>query len=146
MLAEFVSQELSVSVPFGDNDPYDLVVEIGGKLFRVQCKTGWIEDDCIRFKTASKTTDGGNVSHVGYDGRIEAFVVYCPSNESLYWMPVEDAGRRNTYLRIGEAKIDHPSINFADDYRLDTQLAMVHDETNATSETVRGDVGSSLNG
>ncbi|SFL22708.1 PD-(D/E)XK endonuclease [Halogranum rubrum] len=122
-LAELVSRGLSVSIPFGDNDPYDLVVDVDGGLFRLQCKTGWIEESCIRFKTASKTTRDGDVSYVGYDDRIEAFVVVCPDAESLYWVPVEEAGKRSTYLRIEEAEIDHPSINPATEYTLSTKVA-----------------------
>ena len=133
ILTELVARGYSVSVPFGDNDPYDLVVDIDGGLYRVQCKTGWVEDDCIRFKTASKTTRDGRVSHVGYDGRIDAFSVYCPDIDSVYWMPVGDAGKRNTYLRIEEAKIDHPSINFVEEYTLSSQLSKIGDESSSDS-------------
>lgn len=31
----------SVAIPFGDNDKYDLVLDDGDELLRIQCKTAW---------------------------------------------------------------------------------------------------------
>lgn len=58
ILAALVSEGYSVSIPFGDNDSYDLGLDTGRELLRVQWKTGWIEGDVVRFKTASKPTTG----------------------------------------------------------------------------------------
>jgi hypothetical protein len=44
---------LEVSVPFGENCRYDLVVDRAGDLTRVQCKTGRLRDGAVRFATAS---------------------------------------------------------------------------------------------
>lgn len=52
LLHELVAAGCSVSVPFGDNDPYDLVVDTGKEFLRVQCKTGWVEEG------ASSVQDG----------------------------------------------------------------------------------------
>ena len=37
ILHELVEAGWSVSIPFGDNDKYDLVVDDGDELYRVQC-------------------------------------------------------------------------------------------------------------
>lgn len=95
----------------------------GAALFRVQCKTGWIEDNgCIRFKTASKTTSNGRVETIDYGTDIDAFAVQCDELDTSYWVPAEEVGSKSSYLRVEEAKIDHPSINYADDYCFDTNL------------------------
>lgn len=117
-----------MSVPFGDNDKYDLVLDTGAALFRVQCKTGWIEDDVVRFKTGSKTTSGGEVELVGYGGSIDAFAVRCENTDACYWVPLEEVGRRNTYLRLSEPEIDHPSVNRGDRYRFDANLPEREDD------------------
>lgn len=31
-----------VSVPFGGGSPYDLLIEKENRIYRVQCKTGWV--------------------------------------------------------------------------------------------------------
>lgn len=112
-------EEYSVSIPFGDNDKYDLILDTTEELFRVQCKTGWIEDDVIRFKTASKTTFGGEVKMIDYDDFVDAFAVRCKDNEQLYWVPIEETGKKSTYLRLSEPQIDHPSVKLASEYRFD---------------------------
>jgi hypothetical protein len=45
VLAEFIKAGFPVLLPFGDNQRYHMVVEVYGRLLRVQCKTaspyGW---------------------------------------------------------------------------------------------------------
>ena len=122
IIAALIENEYSVAIPFGDNDRYDLVADTGTELFRIQCKTGWIEDEVIRFKTASKTTSGGTVTTTDYDGDIDAFAVRCRDTDDLYWVPLEDAGTKNTYLRLMEPEIDHPNVKRAEAYRFDRRL------------------------
>jgi hypothetical protein len=122
VLAALIARGCSVAVPFGDNDRYDLVAEVSGSLHRVQCKTGWIEGECIRFKTASETTVDGEATAVDYGENIDVFAVRCRDTDSLYWVPRQDVGRKNTYLRRGEPEIDHPSVNRAAGYALSKRV------------------------
>ena len=123
IIAALIEAGYSTAVPFGDNDRYDLVLDTGDELLRVQCKTGWVEDDVIRFKTASKTTVDGVETMNDYDGTIDSFAVRCKDTDALYWVPVEDAGKKSTYLRITEPEIDHPNVKMAETYRFDEQLS-----------------------
>lgn len=123
VLAALINRGYSVSIPFGDNDRYDLLVDAGNELHRVQVKTGWLEDGRVRFKTCSKTTrDGEPVTRDYTRGAVDAFAVRCRDQEALYWVPVEAAGRKNTYLRVEPPEIDHPSVRMADGFRFDTNL------------------------
>ena len=119
---ELVCRGYLVSVPFGDNSKYDLVVDDEGTLYRVQCKTAWrTTRNTIRFNTHSQTTRDGQYHESTYDGEIDAFVVRFPETETLYWVDIEDAADKKTSLRF-EAKIDHPAINWADDFELGDEL------------------------
>lgn len=40
-----------LSKPFGDNCPYDLVLDFENKLFKIQIKTGILKNGCVRFNT-----------------------------------------------------------------------------------------------
>ncbi|WP_135827754.1 group I intron-associated PD-(D/E)XK endonuclease [Halorussus halobius] len=122
ILQALISAGYSVSIPFGDNDKYDLVVDDGESFQRVQCKTGWLEDECVRFKTCSKTTANGEVVRVDYEDEIEAFAVRCKDTGKVYWVPEEEAGQKNTYLRVVDPKIDHPSVNLATEYEFDGEI------------------------
>jgi hypothetical protein len=122
ILAALIKRGYTVSIPFGDNDPYDLVVETDRGLHRVQVKTGWLEDDCLRFKTGSQTTTDGTRHVEGYHDEIESFAVRCKDTDSLYWVPIEAAGRKNTYLRIEPPEINHPRVSLADEFKFDAAL------------------------
>ena len=116
VIYELISNGYSVCVPFGDNDKYDLVVDDGDILHRVQCKTGWANKaDTMRFNTHSQTTKRGEYHEKTYHGEIDAFVVRYPENESIYWIDIDEATEQKMELRF-DAEIDHPSINWAKEY------------------------------
>ncbi|WP_440766821.1 group I intron-associated PD-(D/E)XK endonuclease [Natronorubrum sp. DTA7] len=118
-LTELLECGYSVSIPFGDNDRYDLVVDDEGDLHRVQCKTGWRnKTETMRFNTHSQTTRDGSYHEQTYHGEIDAFLVYYPKNETFYWIDAADATGQKMELRF-ESEINHPSINWADAYEFD---------------------------
>lgn len=111
-----------VSVPFGDNSKYDLVVDDEGTLYRVQCKTAWqTSRDTIRFNTHSQTTKDGEYHETTYHGVIDAFIVGYPERDTLYWIDIADATEHKMDLRY-DAAIDHPSINWAEDFELGDEI------------------------
>lgn len=121
-LSTLLANGYSVSIPFGDNDRYDLVVDTGSRLLRVQCKTAWQGDTgTIRFNTHSQTTEGGQYQETTYEDAIDAFLVYFPATMDHFWVDVADAPQQTMHLR-DDAEIDHPSINWADDYRFDGRI------------------------
>jgi len=134
VLAELVNRGYSVAIPFGDNDPYDLLVDAGIELYRVQVKTGWLERGRVRFKTGSKTTRDGEPTIEDYaEGEVDAFAVRCEELGTLYWVPFAEVGSKSTYLRVEPAAIDHPSINDAAEFRFDANLPG-EDEPSRTEE------------
>lgn len=115
-LAKLLRHEHTVSIPFGDNSKYDLVVDDGRKLHRIQCKTAWQnKTDTIRFNTHSQTTHRGEYHEASYEGAIDAFLVRAPDRNQFYWIDIDEAGSQKMELRF-DAEIDHPSINWAADY------------------------------
>jgi len=123
VIHELVARGCIVSIPFGDNSKYDLVMEDPhGTLHRIQCKTAWESPiGTIRFNTHSQTTLDGEYHETSYHGAIDAFIVRYPPDEQLFWIGIEDATQRKMDLRY-EADIDHPSINWAEEYELDDEI------------------------
>jgi hypothetical protein len=122
VLRRLIAQGYSVSVPFGDNDKYDLVVDDGERLYRIQCKTAWSnKPETIRFNTHSQTTKEGAYHEQTYDGVVDAFVVRYPSMEQLYCVDTEEAGDQKMELRF-DGEIDHPRINWAETYEFDGEI------------------------
>lgn len=119
IIHELVSAGYSVSIPFGDNNKYDLIVGDGDALYRIQWKTAWeTEEGRIRFNTHSQTTRDGTYHEQTYENVIDAFMVRYPMEEKLFWIDVAEAGRKKMVLRF-DAEIDHPSINWAEEYTFD---------------------------
>jgi hypothetical protein len=115
ILAELMKRGKVVLLPFGNNQRYDLLIDDGGTFTRVQCKTGRLINHCVRFYTRS--VNGFTGKKRGYRGEIDLFMVYCPDNQKIYAINVNDAPESEMYLRI------HPSRNgqrvgvfFASDY------------------------------
>jgi hypothetical protein len=98
ILAHLVQQGLAVSLPFGNNQRYDMIVEECGKLLRVQCKTGKLKNGCVHFWTCS--TNGFTSKKKSYTGEVDLFIVYCPDNGKFYRIPVESSAKFSCSLRI----------------------------------------------
>jgi PD-(D/E)XK endonuclease len=85
-------------VPFGENTRYDLVVELDGRLVRVQCKTGRTRRGVIEFKVCSSyahlPSPRARARH--YEGEVDYFAVYCPQTSGVYLIPIENVPNRWT--------------------------------------------------
>ena len=84
---------LAVSVPFGENTRYDLIIDDGESLARVQCKTGRLRAGGIRWAACSSYAHHPNPRMVqrDYIGDIDYFAVYCPETTGIYLIPIEQA-------------------------------------------------------
>lgn len=119
VIAELKERDIPVSKPFGDNERYDLLVEDPDeRLHRVQVKTGRYANGSVVFDGTSQRTNSSESVYETYAGDVDYFIVYCGWFESLYLI---NADRVNTgmHLRVEEAKIDHPAINWAREFEFD---------------------------
>jgi hypothetical protein len=112
----------AVLVPFGENTRYDLVIDDGESLKRVQCKTGRLREGGIRFAACSSYAHHPNPKMVvrDYLGQIDYFGVYCPDTGGAYLVPVEDAQvRKAGTLRVTPARNNQKrKIRLAEDYAI----------------------------
>jgi len=98
VLAHLLRRGYVVLMPFGNNQRYDLVVDLGDGVFlRGQCKTGVYRRGCVRFHPCSNSFSGCKRD---YRGDIEVFWVYCPELDKVYQVPVGDVGVRKALLRV----------------------------------------------
>jgi hypothetical protein len=98
VLAALVRRGFEVLVPFGEGQPYDLVVHLGeAEFLRVQCKTAWARQGCAVFN--SHSTDHGR-GELPYFGLADIFGVYFPPDGSVYLVPIEAVARFEGRLRL----------------------------------------------
>ena len=73
-------------MPFGGGAPYDLVVDTGVRLVKVQVKTGRLRNGCVIFSMQRHSGRVGKGSKYS-NGEFDVFTVYCPDNEQIYVVP-----------------------------------------------------------
>jgi PD-(D/E)XK nuclease superfamily protein len=119
ILAEFVRRGYRVLVPFGVNHRYDLVLDLGDRFLRVQCKTGRLKNGCVLFSARSVRSNRRAILERSYVGEANVFAVYCPDTDRVYAVPVE-----NTLRTLGTLRVDPPAnhqakgIRWAADFEL----------------------------
>ena len=120
-----LSEGYTVSIPFGDNHPYDLVVDDHKRLYRLQCKTAWSTGNgTIRFNTHSQTTKNGEYHERSYRGLIDGVLVRNPDTDHFYLIPEDHLTDQKMALRF-TSDIDHPAINWAASYRFFGDLSPI---------------------
>jgi PD-(D/E)XK endonuclease len=92
-LAIMVALELAgyaVLVPFGENTRYDLVIDDGTALARVQCKTGRLRKGAVRFRACSSYAHHARpkISRRDYLQDVDYFGIYCPETTGVYLIPI----------------------------------------------------------
>ena len=125
VLNAFIAGGFDVLLPFGDGQPYDLVIPIEPQYLRVQCKTAWPSGGCLLFNGYS--TDHGHGQR-SYRGRADIFGVYFPPTQAVYLVPVAEVTNEGR-LRLEPARNGQRArIRLASDYEFDrwTPEALAH--------------------
>ena len=109
-------------VPFGENTRYDLVIDDGVRLARVQCKTGRLRNGSVLFNSCSSYAHHPNPRVVkrDYQGQIDYFAVFCPEARKSYLVPIADVKTKYTaVLRIDPPRNNQRlGVRFAADYEI----------------------------
>jgi hypothetical protein len=118
VLAAFVDLGFYVSRPFGENQRYDLIIDDGQKLFRVQVKTGRLRNGVVLFSAMSSHWHRGGQARP-YLGEVDYIAVYCPDTEKVYVVPESHLTRSYGSLRIAPTKNNmSKTIRWAHRYEL----------------------------
>ncbi len=124
-LSEFSRRGITVLIPFGQNVPYDLAIEINGILYRIQCKTTEkVHDNCkMRFNICR--TNGFTGQHKPYSkDEIDFLFVHCIENGYIGLVPIEETNnQREIVIRTSPSKNKQKNgIRMMEDYELDFRL------------------------
>ncbi len=137
--AEAVRHGWVVLRPDNEGRRYDLVIDTGPHLLRVQCKWGRLLDDVIVVRTStSRHTPRGYVSTTYTADEIDVLAVYCGALDRCFALAASDiAGVRQVHLRPGAAKNNQRTgVRMADAHPLGAVAQL--GERRAGSAKVRG--------
>ena len=110
----------SVSKPVGDNQRYDMIVDDGSRLLRVQSKNAKIVGDVLNVGLTRVVRENGGYKKITYDdSEVDAFIIYSPELDKCYFVNKSDAPSSAISLRLNEVKSNQQSkIRWAKDYEI----------------------------
>ena len=119
--------ELDIEVywPMAEGGRYDLIFDVRGRLFRVQCKWASRYDDVVVVRCyRSRRNRDGLVNRSYTADEIDAFAAYCADVDCCYFLPFEQfPHRRNIQLRLGPTRNNQRiGINWARDFEFAAKL------------------------
>ena len=114
--AECAKKNWVVLFPFGENTPYDILVDTGNTFLRVQIKYVTTKDDVLNVPL--KSTTG-----VTYKDTVDIIAVYCPDNNKVYWVDLnkEKINDINSYIRLRHTTPKNnqsKGVRLSEDYEL----------------------------
>ena len=122
-ITRFYELGYSISIPYGDSNKYDFILDVNGNLYKFQCKHANIHkdendiDDYISIDTTwqSGYSRGNNFKYHTYSkDEIDYFVThYCNKN---YLVPVEECNTQKTLRVLPPKNNQTKGINFLEDY------------------------------
>lgn len=90
MASKLAANGITSSFPIGDSMRYDLILELNGMFARAQVKSRKSNNGVLGVDTWNTSTRNGKFIQKRYHpGEIEAFIVYNPSSDSLYILPLD---------------------------------------------------------
>jgi len=109
----------TVSIPFGDNAPYDLIYD-DGQLHKVQVKYGRLSEGKVKAKLERTQRNQGRHAHKPYDSsEVDEFAIYCPGTDEVYRISVTDGQRRKSIFvlrkrrRLIQVYVGHLNIVYS---------------------------------
>ena len=121
VLSAYTKAGFTVSVPFGSGAYYDLLVDTGNTIFKIQVKTAWLSKGIIKYKCARRQPNSDKLRPYN-ETEVDYLAVYCPANDLLYGIP-----SRN-HLGLGWLRIEpvrsgqRQRIRWAVDFTWDKHL------------------------
>jgi hypothetical protein len=117
VLSALITQGYDVAVPFGEGQPYDLVVDLGNRDFlRDPVQAGMAAAGLRGFN--SRSTDHGRGPQ-SYIGLADIFGVYFPPTEAVYLVPIEAVASFEGRLRLEPTRNNQKRfIRFANEFEI----------------------------
>jgi PD-(D/E)XK endonuclease len=135
--------------PVAEHGRYDLGLEIGDRILRVQCKWGALDPSggaiVVRLAT-SRYTPSGYVRTKYTADEIDLLGVYCADLDRCYLLHIYDfAGRSGVHLRVKPPRnSQRASINLAEDFEFPGAIAQLGERLAGSQKVVGSSPTSSI--
>ena len=104
--AEAVALGLDVYRPVSEGGRYDLIIDTGPRLFRVQCKWAALRGDVVVIGSrTSRLTPRGYVRTTYSAAEIDGVAAHCAALQRSFWLPIHLVERQGlVHLRLRPAR------------------------------------------
>lgn len=105
-----LEHNIPVLKPVGNNLPYDCIIEVEDKLYKIQVKTAraGVAADTFVFNTRSTSKNYNEVVQKDYVGKIDYFITLY--NEEFFIVHVEKAGKGVGCLYYGDSPTHNQNL------------------------------------
>lgn len=99
-----LNHNIDISKPMTNNLPYDFIIDLKGKLLKIQVKTGYNSPskDGFMFNTRSTSKNYSEVTTKNYEGLIDGFITcYKEIPNKFFYIPIEKATKGTMTMYYG---------------------------------------------
>ena len=124
IISEFIKSGIAVSIPFGNNEAYDLVIDASSGFKSVQVKHGIYKNGCVVADIRHRKGYDKR-KYDTYDDKVDYIAVWCEELDTCYLLDMNDCNGRTTLnLRVDLPKNNSciSTIVWAKDYEFKTKV------------------------
>jgi hypothetical protein len=125
IVAAAIKLGAGVYKPVVEGGRYDLILEVGSKLLRTQCKWAPLQGNVVVVRCYSNRRAREGLRRRGYTAsEIDVIAVYCPELERSFLLHADQFdGRLQLFLRIAPSRNNQRAgVNWADDFAFEARL------------------------
>ena len=122
VLAKFIELNCRVSIPYGDNAPYDLIVDCGGALLKIQVKTSeCTSEGKTAFTLGRRRRNSFEQKNIKYaNDEIDYFALYSIVRDNIYLISAKEAPAEEISIRYELPKNNQlNAVRMEKDYLID---------------------------
>lgn len=135
ILSAYLREGFIVSTPFGGGAPYDLIVDAGTKLIKVQVKTGRLRNGCVNYWTRNNSGRGQRKRRHYVEGEVDLFAIFCPDNGMIYAVPAHSLVQGSLRI-IDAANNQQQKVRWAKDYAWEEHIKELRQEQKRRTSTI----------
>lgn len=115
----------TISIPYGDNARYDIILDTGKELLKIQIKTASLAIDTNDTYIVKTCSTGVNTSGTKVHSYTKEEVDYIGTfiKDKVYFIPIEECGKKERRLRFSPPLNNQKAkCNMAQDYEVEKIL------------------------
>lgn len=126
VITELMKRNVISSKPLGDNQKYDLIIDINNKLYTVQIRTCYkLDDDTMRICFQNRRINTKKQFTISLAKDVDYFIAYSYETNNVYVIgkTVLEVNNNSVVLRLNKTKNNiSKGVKYANEYLLDEFL------------------------